>query len=542
MSNFNYQDYIKNNPLLKEEKKVGELTWKFMSDDERMDALLSVVKDPDEAGKYIELDWKDLPARINPQNMRVDEQLESDEDFGTGGEEVESLAADVVMGRISYKDAREKASKAAFSIKELNNAIAYVEDITGKSAPSYSLSEDDDYDADAEQDDENVGMGYDDEGRPLGEDKDPRQIEVEKEMTDQAKIYFLQKVRKGEIDTLPEDPFKAYMDMLTQSAIDHEEETLRREIDENKMNEMDKMNERLDVSRNELRALHKEVGATTFSQMVLNLRDENVLDELVGGMRIQYRGLMSEGLTIGGKKVKAIHTHNSNNVEDHTIEYEDGTEEPYLKHLQMKEARDYRMTYPSYKVEEFNTIGDMAQNGMLNLLSFAEQHKPELAGKLKSLVNDVTEVIYDDMEEFDTQPRISVKKGLDEKVKAKLEKGLEKNKKEIKEHVELLSEAKDEEKIQIHKERLQELLNTRKKAEKILEQEEEDDTPIDKQMDKFKFTQQQQTLLKGAIQGQPTKFREVLLNLMQQIDDLTQGDESNNSVVKSAIATLGRGL
>jgi len=145
------------------------------------------------------------------------------------------------------------------------------------------------------------------------------------------------------------------------------------------------------------------------------------------------------------------------------------------------------------------------------------------------------------MEEFDTQPRIGVKGGLDEKVKAKLEKGLEKNKKDIKEHVELLSEEKDEGKIQTHKTRLQELLDARKKAEKLLEQEEED-TPIDKQMDKFKFTQQQQTLLKGAIQGQPTKFREVLLNLMQQIDDLTQGDESNNSVVKSAIATLGRGL
>ena len=55
MSNFNYKDYLRNNPLT--------------------------------------------------------EQLESDEDFGTGGEEVESLAADVVMGRISYKDAREKADK-----------------------------------------------------------------------------------------------------------------------------------------------------------------------------------------------------------------------------------------------------------------------------------------------------------------------------------------------------------------------------------------------------------------------------------------------
>jgi hypothetical protein len=196
----------------------------------------------------------------------------------------------------------------------------------------------------------------------------------------------------------------------------------------NPFRKKEKMNERLDVSRNELRALHKEVGATTFSQMVLNLRDENTLDELLETMKSQYVGLMSE-------------------------------------------ARDYGMTYPSYKVEEFNTIGDMAQNGILNLLAFAEQHKPELAGKLKSLVNDVTEVIYDDMEEFDTQPRISVKKKLDEKVKAKLEKGLEKNKKDIKEHIELLSEEKDEGKIKTHKTRLQELLNARQKAEKLLEQE-----------------------------------------------------------------------
>jgi len=91
----------------------------------------------------------------------------------------------------------------------------------------YGLKEDDDYyDPDAEQDDENVGMGYDDEGRPLGENR------AEREMRDQAKVYFLQKLRRGEIDTLPEDPFQAYMDMLTQSAIDHEAETLRREIDE----------------------------------------------------------------------------------------------------------------------------------------------------------------------------------------------------------------------------------------------------------------------------------------------------------------------
>jgi len=361
MSDFNYQDYLKNNPLLNE-GKVSKKEWESMNDDKRMDALLSAIKDPDEAEKYVESKWDDLPPTVT-QNMRVDEQLESDEDFGTGGEEVESLAADVVMGRISYKDAREKASKAAFSMKELNNAIAYVEDITGKSAPSYSIGED--YDPDAEQDDEDVPNPVDDEGRPLGE--------AEMKLKDEAMVYYIGKLMDKEIDKLPEDPLRAYMNMLTQDQMDHDAETLSREIGENKMDKMDKINERLNVSRDALTKVYKELGATTFSQMILNIRDENVLDELANEMGNQYRGVMQE-------------------------------------------ARDYGMTYPSYKVEEFNTIGDMAQNGILNLLAFAEQYKPELAGKLKSLVNDVTEVIYDDMEEFDTQPRISVKETIKEQV------------------------------------------------------------------------------------------------------------------------------
>ena len=62
--------------------------------------------------------------------------------------------------------------------------------------------------------------------------KDPRQIEAENELRDEAKVFFLQKLRRGEIDTLPEDPLQAYMDMLTQDQIDHDEETLRREIGE----------------------------------------------------------------------------------------------------------------------------------------------------------------------------------------------------------------------------------------------------------------------------------------------------------------------
>ena len=46
---------------------------------------------------------------------------------------------------------------------------------------------------------------------------------------------------------------------------------------------------------------------------------------------------MNEELTIAGKKVKTIHKNDSNNVKDHEIEYEDGTKEPYLKHI-IKEA------------------------------------------------------------------------------------------------------------------------------------------------------------------------------------------------------------
>tara|TARA_R110002012_G_scaffold45353_3_gene120611 strand:- start:6053 stop:8089 length:2037 start_codon:yes stop_codon:yes gene_type:complete len=363
-----------------------------------LEAALAAVKS-NEVGRFLQ----DLIGSGTIGEMK-NEELEFDDDFGTGGEEVESLAADVVMGRISYKDAREKASKAAFSMKELNNAIAYVEDITGKSAPNYSIGEDDDYDADFEQDDENVGMGYDDEGRPLGEDsKDPQQVEAERKLRDEAMVYYIGKLLDKEIDKLPDNPLQAYLDMLTQDQMDHDAETLSREIGE------DKIHERLNISRDALKRLYNEVGATTFSQMILELRDENVLDELVEGMSYQYSGIMSEGLTIGGKKVKAIHTHDSNDVEDHTIEYEDGTEEPYLKHLQMKEARDYRMTYPSYKVEEFNTIGDMAHNGILNLMSFAEQHKPEVVSKIKAVAEEVMNLIYDDMEEFDTQPRIGVK-------------------------------------------------------------------------------------------------------------------------------------
>ena len=53
------------------EKLIGKLSWKFMSDDERMDALLSTIKDPDEAQQYIDSEWDDLPPAVT-QNMRLE--------------------------------------------------------------------------------------------------------------------------------------------------------------------------------------------------------------------------------------------------------------------------------------------------------------------------------------------------------------------------------------------------------------------------------------------------------------------------------------
>ena len=48
------------------------------------------------------------------------------------------------------------------------------------------------------------------------------------------------------------------------------------------------VNERLNVSRDLLTDLYKDRGATTFAQMILELRDENALDDLVEALQNQY--------------------------------------------------------------------------------------------------------------------------------------------------------------------------------------------------------------------------------------------------------------
>ena len=70
---------------------------------------------------------------------------------------------------------------------------------------------------------------------------------------------------------------------------------------------------------------------------------------------------MNEELTIAGKKVKTIHKNDSNNVKDHEIEYEDGTREPYLKHI-IKEAFSGFLRNPEDPDSEpFNPTGAVAE-------------------------------------------------------------------------------------------------------------------------------------------------------------------------------------
>jgi len=56
-------------------KKVTEKMWKYMSDDKRFDALLSVVKDPNDAEKLIDTDWKNLPSGFERDMTIYEEKI-----------------------------------------------------------------------------------------------------------------------------------------------------------------------------------------------------------------------------------------------------------------------------------------------------------------------------------------------------------------------------------------------------------------------------------------------------------------------------------
>ena len=48
-------------------------------------------------------------------------------------------------------------------------------------------------------------------------------------LDDEAKAYYLAKVKSGEIDTLPENPKAAFLAQMTKDQMDHDRETLDRE-------------------------------------------------------------------------------------------------------------------------------------------------------------------------------------------------------------------------------------------------------------------------------------------------------------------------
>ena len=54
-------------------------------------------------------------------------------------------------------------------------------------------------------------------------------LEERMSLDDQAKAYFLAKVKSGEINTLPENPKAAFLAQMTKDQMDHDKETLRRE-------------------------------------------------------------------------------------------------------------------------------------------------------------------------------------------------------------------------------------------------------------------------------------------------------------------------
>ena len=100
-----------------------------------------------------------------------------------------------------------------------------------------------------------------------------KQYLAEDSLNDKAKRYFLQKVSRGEIDTLPENPKEEFLKQMMKDQMDHDEETLRKErgLDEIKYPQTDYTRYQL-VPRMEM-----EVNKETYKRFVDSL--DNLLDD-----------------------------------------------------------------------------------------------------------------------------------------------------------------------------------------------------------------------------------------------------------------------
>ncbi len=95
---------------------------------------------------------------------------------------------------------------------------------------------------------------------------------------------------------------------------------------------------------------------------------------------------LKEDLSIKGKKVKTIHKNDSNNPEDHTIEYEDGSTEPYLDHLKEGTFHGPReiAIYDGPDGETYIEKRGTGYYGYNNSFDFEAEDKAELKWKLDS--------------------------------------------------------------------------------------------------------------------------------------------------------------
>ena len=92
-----------------------------------------------------------------------------------------------------------------------------------------------------------------------------KQYLAEDSLNDEAKRYFLQKVKRGEIDTLPENPKAEFLKQMMKDQMDHDEETLRGELNE------------ASITMDAFNRMEAMVDRETYKRFVASL--DNLLDD-----------------------------------------------------------------------------------------------------------------------------------------------------------------------------------------------------------------------------------------------------------------------
>lgn len=93
--NFDLAGFLKSKKLLKENQESGEAQkWDNLEDEMKWELLLTAIKDPKEAEKYIEMEWNNLPPEVT---QNIDWSVESagqevDEGFQGDGDDNDNMS------------------------------------------------------------------------------------------------------------------------------------------------------------------------------------------------------------------------------------------------------------------------------------------------------------------------------------------------------------------------------------------------------------------------------------------------------------------